>query len=60
MDVAEMALNYLQSRNEASQFRRHHFARGLGYMVGGDNLTYDTDTLKIRNLGVQWLPYLAY
>jgi len=29
-------------------------------MVGGGDLTYNIDTLKIRNLGVQWLPYLAY
>ena len=29
-------------------------------MVGSDDLTYNIDTLKIRNLGVQWLPYLAY
>jgi len=35
--VAEMALHYLRIRNEGSQFRRHMFARGLGFHVDGDD-----------------------
>ena len=60
MYVAEMALHYLRMRNEGSQFRRHMFARGLGFHVDGDDFNYEIDTIKAKNLQVKWLPCLAY
>jgi len=60
VSVAEMALMYLRLLNERSMFRRHVYARHLGFHVDDDDFVYDIDTLKVKRLEVKWLPYLAY
>ena len=55
----------LRQPNQYSVFRRRAEAIGSGFpmsnMDGDDeDIKYDVDMVKIRNLRVEWLPFLAY
>jgi len=53
----------LRQPNQYSVFRRRAEAIGSGFpmeVMDEDNVQYDVDMIKIRNLRPQWLPFLAY
>jgi len=57
-------LTHLRMANAGSVFRRTAKAVGSGFPMreadGEEDMSYDIDMIKVKNLPYEWLPYLTY